>query len=493
LQLSGRVLRLVVLGLLLEGLYLGLLVVPFSLPGWLPVPAADLASVTHVTRESAAVLLLGIAAVCLLSWLAYRQTLRLDPRAAAPVTFAFAALFAATLVWVYPLDALDVFDYAMQGRILSVLGGNPYHDLPAFYPDDPFLPSVGWKQFPSVYGPAWVLLEGLIGRLCGDNQLAALLALKGVAAASGLACCLFIHSVLRRWRPERAAAGVVLFGWNPLVVVMMGSGHNDVSMAALLLAGIWLAGAGRPTLGGWVLGVSAGIKLASAPILPALALGQVRSVPRLVVAGVATVVTLVGLHVPLWVGWDQFGPLMRLQAFTPSPLGLLRELWQADLGQQVATDRALLLSTALTALLALAAVWRARRGPLAGVEAAHDALFWIVFVALPWWQPWYLVPLAALAAVDTRPGAARLSWIVAAAGLVSLFDRFYLTQHWLAVWPIEHELHTLALVYLPPVVAAIARLVDQAARRSEASSASVSSRPTSTSRSSAWLGAGRAK
>jgi hypothetical protein len=58
----------------------------------------------------------------------------------------------------------------------------------------------------------------------------------------------------------------------------------------------------------------------------------------------------------------------------------------------------------------------------------HDALFWIIFVALTWWQPWYLVWLACFAAIDDRLWVSRLSWVVALAGLVSLADRFYLTQ-----------------------------------------------------------------
>jgi len=138
----------------------------------------------------------------------------------------FAGLFAATLIWVYSIDALDVFDYAMHGRMFAILGANPYVALPAWFPDDSFLPFVGWKTYPSVYGPLWTYIEGAIGLLSGDNLLESVLLFKFVAAASSIACAWFAYVITQRWTSAPAASPVVLIGWNPLVVLMAGGGDN---------------------------------------------------------------------------------------------------------------------------------------------------------------------------------------------------------------------------------------------------------------------------
>jgi Gpi18-like mannosyltransferase len=264
------------LGLVLEVVYVAALIVPFSLLRWISEPGKDLGSITGGTPQSALAFVAASLGLCLLSWLAYRSALVADARASTIVVFAFAVLFAFTMIWIYPIDALDVFDYAMQGRILGVYGDNPYVNLPAQYPGDPFLPSVGWKQFPSVYGPAWLYVVALIARVAGDSQLVAVVGLKCVAAASSLVCTWSVFKVVQRYTPVRAPAAAVLFGWNPLVVLMVGSGHNDALMMALVLTGLVFAESQRRGLGLWLMGLSLAVKLATLPILPALAMGQVR-------------------------------------------------------------------------------------------------------------------------------------------------------------------------------------------------------------------------
>ena len=138
-------LRLILLGFMLEAVYIVGFVRPYHLVAWLPSPAQDLGTLSGASSESAAAYLASVAVLIVGSCLAYRETRRLPARLAAGIAFGFAGLFAATLVSIYPIDALDVFDYAMHGRMRAALGANPYVALPAWFPHDPFLPSVGWK------------------------------------------------------------------------------------------------------------------------------------------------------------------------------------------------------------------------------------------------------------------------------------------------------------------------------------------------------------
>jgi hypothetical protein len=458
--------RLLLLGIALEGVYLSVLVGPYNLLGGLSRPAQDLGTLSGASVASAAQYLAGVGVLILLSWLAYRQSLRLPPAVGAAIGLAFAALFAVTLVWIYPIDALDIFDYAMQGRILAALGGNPYVDLPAAFPSDPFLPNVGWKHFPDVYGPLWTYPSAVVAWLSGRDLLAALLAFKGIAAVASLACSYLAYRITSLWQPARAAGAMILVGWNPLVILMAGTGHNDIVMLSLVLAGIWLAASGGHGLGLWMAGLSSLVKLATAPLLPVLAVGILAErrrrgarasgaigaigAPLLLLA-----VTTVALYAAVWPGWDNFGPLMLRGNFTASPLGLLRELLIPTLGEAASTTWAVRLGDVLLVSIVLLATWRARGGLRASVRATHDALFWMVFAALGWAQPWYIVWIACLASLDNRPWVPALSWVAALAGLVALFDRFYLTQHWLPIDMVAHDVHTMLLVYLAPVMCAV--------------------------------------
>jgi hypothetical protein len=215
------------------------------------------------------------------------------------------------------------------------------------------------------------------------------------------------------------------------------------------------------------------IKAATVPLLLLLAIGQIihlRRTRRSVVGGVVLplaglVALAAALYAPLWAGPDNVGPLMLNGLFSQSPLGLVRELGIPDLGEPAATDTAARLGEALVVVIVAVTAWRVYRQQRLSAEALTDASFWIVFLALGWWQPWYVVWFACLAALDERPWARGLSWIAGLAGLVALFDRFYLTQHWLVVDGLTHQLHTCLLVFLPPIAwACVAPLVRLAGR-----------------------------
>src|SRR5438094_1355199 len=338
-------LRLILLGFMLEAVYIDSFVRPYNLVAWLPSPAQDLGTLSGASSESAAAYLASVAVLIVGGCLAYREARHLPARLAAGFAFGFAGLFAATLVSIYPIDALDVFDYAMHGRMLAVHGANPYVALPAWFPDDPFLPSVGWKTYPSVYGPLWTYVEGAIGWLSRDNLLEAVLLFKGVAGLSSLACSWTAYQVAQRWMSRLAPGAIVLVGWNPLVVLMAGGGHNDLLMMALFLGGVWLLARDRPAAGLWLAGISTLIKAATVPLLVVLIVGQVfhlrrarHSVCRNVVLPLAALLLVsAALYVPLWAGLDHAGPLLLAGMFSQSPLGLLRELWMPSLGEEAAT------------------------------------------------------------------------------------------------------------------------------------------------------------
>jgi hypothetical protein len=229
--------------------------------------------------EMAARLLAGL----LVMSLGYALAITAASRASSGLVVGFAALFRLTLVLLPGLYSTDVFSYAMYGRIAAE-GQNPYASPPSAFPGDPFLSWVFpfWRDQPSVYGPLWTDLSAFLSRVSAAwdafDQVtlyrASLLAMEIVSLSA-------LWLILGRiGRAERHRAWLV-YAWNPLVLFdLVGAGHNDVAMLALMLVGIGAIATGRssarpPAVWRWLLGLvvlalAALVKYAAAVVLLAI-------------------------------------------------------------------------------------------------------------------------------------------------------------------------------------------------------------------------------
>ena len=211
---------------------------------WLPVPTRESLDVlqTATGKWRACV---PFALVCVALFGVYAKMFRAlrGVQSLAIQTFVFAAGAAALLSYaVSPvMFSTDVFAYAMYGRATSVYGGNPYGETMPFPDTDPFYIQFGLEYLPSWYGPVWTLISAGATWCTGENLGATVLVFRLIAIVCALAASGFIWSCLRRYSPENAARGLVLFLWNPLLVMETGlSGHNDPVMLALVVFGVWL-------------------------------------------------------------------------------------------------------------------------------------------------------------------------------------------------------------------------------------------------------------
>src|SRR5437763_1339953 len=73
-------------------------------------------------------------------------------------------------VWIYPVAALDLYDYLMYGRIVLVYHGNPFFQPPSAFPD-PLVAYSPWPNERSVYGPIWQIISLIPTYIAGDNIL----------------------------------------------------------------------------------------------------------------------------------------------------------------------------------------------------------------------------------------------------------------------------------------------------------------------------------
>jgi hypothetical protein len=208
-----------------------------------------------------------------LSLVSYALALRLarrfggDPHAGA-LAAGVAAVLGITSVLALPNLDTDVYLYTLYARVLTVHGSNPYITVPASFPDDPFVPLVyaTWTYVVSLYGPVWIAASVLVERLAGNDPLRAVFAFRLGLYGCGLATLAVIWQIAGRLNPTYRVAGLVAWGWNPIVVVY-GPQKLDTFVTLLVLLGVWAWVMHRRPLSLVVLAAATLTKLVAAPLL----------------------------------------------------------------------------------------------------------------------------------------------------------------------------------------------------------------------------------
>jgi hypothetical protein len=218
-------------------------------------------------------------------------------------------------VLLYPVGALDAFNYLVELKLTYHFGENPYLVTFAAFRHDPFALPAFLVEVPLFYGPAWLLASGLPGLVVGYvDPIVLLLALKGFhLALLGLTGFVLF----------RAAGGgkagwlaAYVFAANPLVLFEgVGNAHNDVLVALFLVAGL-AALRSRSLLAGPALALSAAVKFFTAALGPLFVAaawrerrrwGWRRLAATLALAAVATA----AVFAPFWAEGAMLGGLRR--------------------------------------------------------------------------------------------------------------------------------------------------------------------------------------
>jgi hypothetical protein len=337
------------------------------------------------------------------------------------------ALRVAAMTVVVPLSD-DLYRYAWDGKVQAA-GIDPYRYPPTadelrplrddwLWPDrqecaerdrDAGCTLINRETVRTIYPPV-AQLWFLAGHAAGASQLRDLgWAVVGLVADVATIVLLW-RLLVARGRPLWWLA---VYAWSPVAVLeAVQNGHVDGLATAFVVGAVALAGR-RPAAAGAVLGLAAMVKLYPALLLPVL-LG--RRAARVLAAFAAVVVVSYLPHV-LALGSDVLGYLP----------GYLAE---EDYGGQDGGTRFLLLgllglsgpaATVVAGLLGAgvaAYVLRVVRASPPGTDLAPVACLLLgaaLLVATPV-QPWYGLPLAALAALAGRP-----AWLAVPAAAYPLF------------------------------------------------------------------------
>ncbi len=440
------------LGALFLGICLVGLLLPYNLLTLQVRPYLNIANLTNSSRLAQAAFVFTLAALAGVYYLAWRACraagleaaqVGRQPRATWAALLASILVINLALVWLYPIDASDVFDNIDRGRITAQYGGNPFYETPRHYAQDNFFKYVAWPDYTSAYGPLWELLAATTSRLAGQDVLANVVAFKAVGLVFYAGCLALIAGILRRQAPQRALQGVCLFALNPFVLYeTAGNGHNDIVMVFFILLGLWALLRENYSWAALALVAGGLIKFIPLLLLPVVIAVSLRAWPNwrawlryVLITGLAGTVMVVAVFAPFWRGGDILALQRPGTLFTAS----LPALVQAQLEAGMGVDASQHVVAALAALLLVTAVsyhaWRVWRAPrpradwLAPIRAStHILLFYLLFTCL-WFQPWYTLWPLALAALLPEGAVARTVVLLsyAAAWKTIIFDDFVYT------------------------------------------------------------------
>ena len=356
---------------------------------------------------------LSFIGVWILYWLSYRIVGKLQGKAAWSIVIVGMLAFMTAFLFVAPFDAADIYDNIMHGRILGVHQANPFQQVIADYPDDPFHDYAAWKNARSAYGPLWELLAGLTARLAGDDIIANVLAFKLLPGIFHLAGVAVVVLYLRQTAPEQALGGALLLGWNPLMLYeTWGNGHNDVAMAFWFLAAAWWILRRHYTLAVLSLMVGALIKFIPILLIPAVLLIGWRSLEtiraRLLFVANTTLLSILITAVsyyPFWNGFAIFSFDRRMQMFSASIPATIFQFLKPTLGLD---DAARLVSLSALGLLAVFVLFQSFR--INEKESSRNfsqttfyILAFYLMITCLWFQQWYTLWLVCLAPLVLEP------------------------------------------------------------------------------------------
>jgi hypothetical protein len=360
------------------------------------------------------------------------------------MAFAFALLFS------FPGESADIFDYLFRGRMMAEHGLSPLTTTPYEVQHYAFHRYVSWSQWVDAYGPMWEYASAAIAWLVraqsSPDKLAALASGNQVctelpvlcvaltdyvttyrlfALAMSAICGALIYAIVKRERDDDAARTALLgWLWNPLVLISTAIGaHNDVLMLAFVLLGVWLFQREQFLLGLLALLLAAHVKMTALVLLPVFAVWLVRRVGW--VRAIAWTISALLIIMP--VSWLLYAPLggwatlpknvFERSLLSTNSLGELAYLllrngfgWPRFDAQQVVARAFPLVFVVVAGVVLLGYLLQRRKGakqsfcafaPLREVDSFTQLSATVVMLYLLigsyWFQPWYLVWPIALA------------------------------------------------------------------------------------------------
>lgn len=416
------------------------------------------------------------------------------------------------LLFTFPGESGDVFDYIFRGRMMTEHGASPLYRLPKEFTDAPFHRYVSWDEWVDAYGPLWEYASAATSWLVQlqaspsdlaviDNQTCRkqsavcaylidhITAYRLFAIAMVGLCGWLIFKISRSHsefvegskveRNVSSLAFVALWLWNPLVLISSSVGaHNDAFMLAFVLLALFCFKRDRWLLGVLSLFAAAHIKMTALILLPAFLVWLIvrRGWKKAFISALCAIAIALPVSYLLYLPLGGWGTLPRnffeRGLLSTNSLGELIYLalrlgvgWYRFESQQAAARIASLVFVGVSGLYLLYWLLGSRRKNLRDTEFARLCLtvtMIYLVVGSFWFQAWYLMLPIALAAIkdnnfaESPPGLA-LPTLCASAMIAVLLSDFLraISPPILEGWQVSALV--VAMILLPAVCVVVVR------------------------------------
>jgi hypothetical protein len=373
----------------------------------------------HGRKEFATFYVLGLLALFYAYWRVLRTVHNLsreDPEAARSLrvwVLGVGILCAIALIGLYPMTALDVVLYVVRARLWALYDASPMLALPANYPQDPYIRFAGeYIKEPSPYGPLWELIAQTPIRLGVLDIAGGVVAMKVITLISYIAMAVLVGWYARQETSRHSVSGLTamtFFALNPLVLMqVMGNGHNDMVMLALMTLGLVLWQRDRWAGAAFAITLAALVKISGLILMPLFGIAVLAAAPdwrtrvlrglgiaSIVIFTAAIAYRITGPFPEVFMGaqhalFDRWG-------YTPAYATLVmgREIFQNEemVKQGIARAAHLLFISYYVYLLI-----RLARRRLTLIQAGFFAYFSQLLLGTTFriWYPLWLIPFAAL-------------------------------------------------------------------------------------------------
>lgn len=156
------------------------------------------------------------------------------------IIFVSIVLFSVVLsVIIYPVAAIDIFDYIAQGKLFYFYHQNPYITNYSLYPNDIFWKFTGFLDQNLIYGPVWLLIVSIPNFLINFNKSNPILESLILYKTTNLIILLVTGFLITKLHSNKKLFYWYFFVGNPLVIFeAICNGHNDILIAMFMVIAI---------------------------------------------------------------------------------------------------------------------------------------------------------------------------------------------------------------------------------------------------------------
>ena len=342
--------------------------------------------------------LIALSFLFILFGFAWWDARRFQDRATLWIILGFGGVFVLTTIFVYPVTAIDIFNYIGYSLIMVQYGANPMTTLPSQFIDDPVIRLVSepFINVPSPYGPLAQFIQALPVVIAGRNVLASLLLIKIMSSAMLIAGAFFIYKILTHIAPRFALPGVLALVWNPFALFeYSANGHNDIVMMFFIILAVFVLIKEYHVWALTLILASALIKFASLPLIPLFFFYSFIHQPtwkkKILYTLESTVASLSLLLATFTPFWEGSRTLQRFLSETQGQLYSFSMFLQDLSSQRIPFNQATQIGWALFAICFSYALWLSSKDISHMLKGCAITMFALLAFIATYIQPWYLI------------------------------------------------------------------------------------------------------